>query len=197
MCSQPFPPCSIGVRVQFFTGISARPPRGKEMDCWNMKFYILIFSLFIEILSTGCGTTIAKNLRATNDRWDIDILEIRDGPNSAHLPGANIKATQGYRLIWLEVQIQNKTSAAQRIDLKDFALIYDQTIVPPAYYLFDQWFSIPSGSEFTLGPDESVRRRILYSIPIDKQPRLVRLPDVGDIPVQVLSARDGKDGAVK
>jgi len=153
-----------------------------------MKIYILILSLFLEIVLTGCGTTIAKNLRATNDRWDIEILEVDDGPNSAHLPGAKIKATEGHRLIWMEVQIRNNMSAAQKIDLKDIALVYDQTIVSPSYYLFDQWFSIPSGSEFTLGPNESVRRRILYSIPIDKQPRLVRLPNVGDIPIQVLSA---------
>ena len=158
-----------------------------------MKIYILIFSLFLEIVLTGCGTTIARNLKATNDNWNIEILEVKDGPNSVSGPYVYFTPTRGFKFIWLEVQIQNNTSAAQGIDLKEIDLIYDQTIVPPFYFLFDVWLYIPSSNELTLGASESVRRRLLYSIPIGKQPRVVRLPNVGDIPIQVFSAGGEKN----
>jgi len=168
--------------------VLARGGENRESQgCGNMRIYFLFSCLFLGLVLAGCGTTIARNLRGTNDSWDIEIVEVRDGRNFLNAPYMYITPWPGNRFIWLTVRIQNNTPAAQEVNLQNFLLMYDQTSVKAYHFYFDTWLEIASSSEITLEPNQSIRRRIVFEFPINKQPRRVRVPNVGDIPVELLT----------
>lgn len=160
--------------------------RGTEI---SMRLWISALAGLLCLSLSGCGTIIAKNIKATSESWDVKIIKIKDGPNSVNAPFVYLFPKRGYRFIWLTVEIKNNEGAGQVIDLKEIMLIYDQTIMPPFYFLFDVWLYVPSSSEITINPGKSIRRRMLYSIPIGKRPQLVRVPKVGDISIDVIQAK--------
>jgi len=72
------------------------------------------------------------------------------------------------------------------IDLRKIGLISGQILVLPFHVVRDTWLNIPANNELTLDPNESARRRIVFMFPINIQPQVIRVPDIGDIPVELL-----------
>jgi hypothetical protein len=153
---------------------------------------MVITIVLIALVGAGCGTTIAKNLTATNDNWGIEILEITDGPDalSANTRGQpQYRSLPGYRYIWLNVKIENRGDVPGPINLEEFRIISERGTYTASWFIVDPLIRIFANKIPTLEAKETVQRRLVFNVPVGEQPDKVRAPYVGDIFIPKQSSR--------
>ena len=156
-----------------------------------MKTYTVILIALTALFAAGCGTTIAKNLTATNDNWGIEILEITDGPNKigGDDKTRGIRPPPGYRYIWLNVRIENGASIARSIDLEAFQLISGQTITGPWHVFMIPVLLVVANRTPTVEAKEKIERIMVFGFPVSKQLDSIQAPYVGNIFIPKQSGR--------
>jgi hypothetical protein len=152
------------------------------MNNIRTKIAILVSAV---LLLSGCATIIAKNLKGYNQDWEINIIEMKSGPNKVNKTFVfTVRPSRGARFIWLTLQARNRSDKPQTIDLKKISLISGQVRAFPFNVMTDEPTQMPPESKLTVDPHQSAQRQIVFSFPTAIQPRFIRIPDFNDIPVE-------------
>jgi hypothetical protein len=148
----------------------------------RIKIAILLSAI---VLLSGCATIIARNLKGYNEDWEINIIEMKDGPNEVNRTVVfTVRPNQGYRFIWVTLQAKNRSNEPQTINLKKISLISGSVQSYPFNLNSDGPPDNPSSNNLTLDPQQSAKRLIIFSFPVNIQPKTIRIPDFNDIPVE-------------
>jgi len=148
----------------------------------RIKIAILVSAV---VLLSGCASVIARNLKGHNQDWEIDVIEMKNGPNKINQTFVfTVRPGRGARFIWLTLQARNRSNEPKTIDLKKISLISGPIRAFPVNVMTDDPRQMPPDNKLTVDPDQSARRQIVFSFPEDLQPKIIRIPDFNDIPVE-------------
>lgn len=149
----------------------------------NIRIIKILLIIAISILITGCGVSIAKNIKQGYDGWGIEIVDLKDEIKNLAMGGSNfIAPKKGYKLAQLKISITNTNNISRTINLEEIRLKTTTDLASP-YHIRGTFVTVANKTP-ELSAKEEITRLLIYSVPEQSSIEAVVLPDSSEINIK-------------